>query len=88
MPGPALSEDTPLDVERLQVEGWRRMSPAQKAAVVSGLTQAAYDVALAGVRHRYPGASPREHFLRLAIITLGSDLAMKAYPEIATLDPA
>jgi hypothetical protein len=83
-----LSADTSRAVERLQVEGWRRMSAAEKAAIVSGLTQAAYDVALAGVRHRHPDASPREHFLRLAIITLGPDLALKAYPEIAALDQA
>jgi hypothetical protein len=31
--------------------------------------------------------SPREVFLRLAIVTLGEDLARKAYPEIAALDP-
>ena len=62
------------------------MSPAEKAAIVTGLTQAAYDLALAGVRARFPDASPREHFLRLAIVTLGPDLARQAYPEIATLD--
>ena len=61
------------------------MSPADKAAIVSGLTQAAYDLAAAGVRHRYPHASPREHFLRLAIVTLGQALAEKAYPEIQQL---
>lgn len=59
------------------------MSAAEKAAMVSGLTQMAYDLALAGVRHRYPDASPREQFLRLAIVTLGPDLARRAYPEIA-----
>jgi hypothetical protein len=64
------------------------MSPAEKAAVITGLTQAAYDIALAGVRQRYPDASAREHFLRLAILTLGSELAAKAYPEISALDPA
>jgi hypothetical protein len=88
MPGPALSADTPHEVECLQVGGWRRMSPAQKAAIVTGLTQAAYDMALAGVRQRYPDASPREQFLRLAILTLGSELAAKAYPDIAALDLA
>ena len=61
------------------------MSPAEKAAIVTGLTQAAHDLALAGVRARFPDASPREHFLRLALITLGPDLARQAYPEIATL---
>ena len=47
MAGIRLSDDTSEDVERLQVEGWRRMSAEQKAAIVTGLTQAAYDLARA-----------------------------------------
>ena len=62
------------------------MSPAEKYAIVSGLTAAAYQLALAGVRFRHPGASDREHFLRLAIVTLGLDLARQAYPEIDAMD--
>ncbi len=62
------------------------MSADEKAAIVSGLTQTVYELALAGVRHRYPDAAPREQFLRLAIVTLGADLARKAYPDIAGLD--
>ena len=82
----ALSQDTSPEIERLQIEQWRKMTAEQKAATVSGLTQAVYELARAGVQHRHPGASPREQFLRLAIVTLGSDLARKAYPEIAALD--
>jgi hypothetical protein len=40
-----LALDTPPDVERLQVERWRQMSPAAKAEIVTGLTQAAHDLA-------------------------------------------
>jgi len=81
-----LSQDTSLDVELLQVEGWRRMSSEQKAATISGLTQAVFDLARAGVRHRHPNASPHEQFLRLAVIVLGPDLARQVYPDTATLD--
>ena len=80
-----LCRDTSLEVERLQIEGWRRMSAAEKAALVTGLTHAAYTMALAGVRHRHPGASPREQFLHLAIATLGPRLACAAYPDAAGL---
>jgi hypothetical protein len=82
-----LSADTSPEIERRQIERWRQMSAAEKGALVTGLTQAVYDLARAGVRHRYPDASPREAFLRLAIVTLGADLARKAYPDIAALDP-
>jgi hypothetical protein len=63
------------------------MTAAEKAAIVSGLTEAAYELARAGIRHRYPNASPREQFLRLALVTLGPDLAAKAYPDVTLLNP-
>lgn len=81
-----LAEDTDADVEARQIAGWRRMTDREKAALISGLTQASFAMALAGVRQRWPDASAREHFLRLAIITLGVELATKAYPEILGLN--
>jgi hypothetical protein len=81
-----LSADTSAEVERLQIERWRAMSAAEKVAIVTGLTRAAFELAAAGVRQRYPGATDREQFLRLAIVTLGPELARKAYPDCAALD--
>ena len=78
-----LNLDTSPDIERRQVEAWRVMSSAQKASLVSGLTNAAYAMTRAGVRQRHPGDTPREHFLRVAIIVLGPDLAVRAYPDAA-----
>jgi len=86
VPPKPLSADTSPEIEHLQIERWRQMSAGEKAAMVSGLTKAAYELALAGVRHRHPNASPREQFLRLAIVTLGPDLARKAYPELDVMD--
>jgi hypothetical protein len=80
-----LTADTSPDIERRQVAAWRAMTPAHKAELISALTRTAREMALAGVRHRFPGASPREHFLRLAMLTLGPDLARRAYPEIEHL---
>ena len=81
-----LALDTSPEIERLQIEAWRRMSAAEKAAAITGLTRAAYTMTCAGVRHRYPSASPRELFLRTAIVTLGWKLAAAAYPDAAALD--
>jgi hypothetical protein len=86
VPAEPLSLDTSPEIERLLIQRWREMSAAEKAAIVSGLTQAVYDLALAGIRHRHPDASPREHFLRLAMITLGPDLARRVYPDLAAMD--
>ena len=78
-----LSLDTSPDIERRQVDAWRRMSAADKAATVTGLTRAAWEMTAAGVRQRYPDASSRERFLRVAVIVLGPELACKAYPDAA-----
>jgi hypothetical protein len=40
---------------------------------------------LAGIRHRYPHASERECFLRLAAIRLGVETTRRIYPEAAEL---
>ena len=80
-----LADDTPRDIEQRQIEGWRRMTPSEKADLIVALSQATRDMALAGIRHRYPHASPREQFLRLAMLTLGTELARRAYPEIDRL---
>jgi len=61
------------------------MSPAEKLELVSGLTRAARDFCLAGIRLRHPGASDDEVRIRFALITLGSELTAKAYPEAAGL---
>lgn len=79
----ALNLDTSPDIERRQVDAWRQMSAAQKAETVTGLTRASYAMTCAGVRQRHPDESPRQHFLRVAIIVLGPDLARLAYPDAA-----
>ena len=62
------------------------MTPSEKLSLVIRLSDTVRQLALAGVRQRYPDASPREQFLRLAMVTLGDDLARKAYPEIELME--
>jgi hypothetical protein len=88
VPPAPLNADTDGQIERLQIEAWRRMTPAEKAAIVTGLTEAAIDLALAGIRDRYPDATPREQFLRLAIVRLGSDLACQGVSRRGASAPA
>lgn len=80
-----LSSDTSLEAERIQVELWRRMSPAEKLHAVSEISRAAEQLSLAGIRLRHPEASEHECLLRLAILKLGRELACKVYPEAAHL---
>jgi hypothetical protein len=86
MDGFPLASDTDPAIEQRQIEAWRRMTPADKLELVMRMSAAVRALALAGVRARYPAAPPREQFLRLAQVTLGDDLARRAYPEIAALD--
>ncbi len=81
-----LAEDTEPAIEQMQIERWRQMTPDEKAAIVTRLTQTAFELARAGIRARHPAASSREQVLRLAVIVLGDDLARKVYPEVAELD--
>ncbi len=84
MPRP-VADDTPLEVECLQQGLWRDMSRESKAHLVAGLCQGVREAALAGIRLRHPAAGPREQFLRLALLTLGRELAVAAFPDAAGL---
>src|SRR5688572_27460663 len=72
--------DTASPASDAQAARWREMSPAQKAALVAALTRATRQIAEAGIAARYPDASPRERFRRLAILQLGHALAVQVYP--------
>jgi hypothetical protein len=80
-----LSRDTNADVERLQIEAWRRMSPLEKTGVMSQASSDALTLALSGIRQRHPGASDRECFIRLAALQLGSTLVRQVYPDASQI---
>jgi hypothetical protein len=66
-------------VERLQAEGYRRLTPTQKLAVVRGLTQAVHRLALADIRRRHPQADERERRLRLVSRWIDADTMRRAF---------
>jgi hypothetical protein len=71
--------DTNPKVEAFIVEGYRRMSAAQKMARVTELTRAVQQLALADIRRRYPTADVREQSLRLASRWLEPELMRRAF---------
>jgi hypothetical protein len=77
-----LAGDTAAHAEALQVRAWRAMSPAQIARLVDDLSSAVRALALAGLRERHPAATEPELVARLAEITLGAELAHRAYPTL------
>lgn len=74
------------EIVRMQRDALRRMTPEQKMRLVRDLNRAADAMAEAGIRDRYPAASDREVFLRLAVRKLGYRLASAVYPEVETLE--
>lgn len=74
------AEDTPPDVRALMIEGYRRMSPAEKLQRVVDLNRAVESLARARIRERYgPDLSEREEDLRLASLYLNRETMIRAF---------
>jgi len=73
------TNDTHPRVDAILIEGYRRMSPAQKLERVRALTQAVQELAMLDVRRRHPNADAREQALRLASRWIDPDLMVRAF---------
>jgi hypothetical protein len=71
--------DTPPEIEMLIVEGYRKMSAAQKLRIMQDLIRTAHLLALSDIKRRYPNAVKRELQLRLASRWLEPELMRKAF---------
>jgi hypothetical protein len=72
MPVPS---DTSPDAERVLIEGYRRMSPAEKLERVAALNRALVALSTARLRAQYGAAiPPRELRLRLAALRLEPEI--------------
>lgn len=75
-----LSRDTPPDIERQLIEGYRRMSPRQKLQHVASLNRAVREMARARLRRQYgTDLSERELRLRVAALHLPRDVMIQAF---------
>jgi Ser/Thr protein kinase RdoA (MazF antagonist) len=66
-------EDTSPEAEAILIQGYRRMSPAQKLHRVEDLTRTVQLMALARIRTQHPNATEREVKLRLASLWLDAE---------------
>ncbi len=78
--------DTPPETERVLFAMLREMPPWRKLEMVAQLNQAGRELALAGLKMRYPNATPDELRRRLADILLGNDLATRVYGPVSKVD--
>ena len=73
------SPDTDPTVERYLFDRLRRLPPWRKAEMLSASTRAAYELALAGLRQRYPAASAAEVRKRYAALVLGREASLALF---------
>lgn len=73
------SADVTPEIEAIVVDGWRRMSPAEKVRQVRELTRTTRRFALAGLRDRHPNASDEELRRRLAAFWLDREMMVRVF---------
>jgi hypothetical protein len=71
--------DTPPEIQKILIEGYRRMTPQQKMQRVSEMTKAVQQLALARIRKKYGDISERERRLRLASLWLDRDTMIRVF---------
>jgi len=77
-----LSPDTSPYIEQMQIERLRQMPAWRKLALVGEMNRAVRDLALAGLRQRYPQDTPAQRQRRLADLLLGAELAARVYGPV------
>jgi hypothetical protein len=76
---PPYYTDTSPKMEALQVQLLRTAPPWQNMKMLAGLNASARELAMAGLRKRFPNESEAELRRRLADLLLGLELAGKLY---------
>jgi hypothetical protein len=71
--------DTPPEIEQMLIEGYRKMSAAQKLQIMQDLNRTAQLLALGDIKRRHPNASKRELQLRLASRWIEPELMKEAF---------
>lgn len=71
--------DTSIEAERILLERYRAMTPAEKIAIARALTRTVHELALAGARLRHPEATDDELRLHVAATRLPRDVMAAAF---------
>lgn len=77
-----MNRDTTPEAEAVLVRLWRETPGWRKWEMMEELNRAARELALAGLRRRYPDASPEELRRRLADLLLGPELAAQVFGSV------
>ena len=72
-------EDSHKNIKKVQIEGYRRMTPAEKMKRVSELTKAVQQLALIRIRQQYGDIPEKEQKLRLASLWLDRETMIRVF---------
>ncbi len=81
------TSDTSDTARGVLAQVFRRMSPADKAAIVEQMSNEARELARCGIRSRHPEYGPDEVEHALHRLLLGDELADRAWPSFTHLRP-
>ena len=76
---PQSPKDTHPAAEKIQLEIIRQMPPWRKIELVFEMSDTVSELAIVGIRHRYPGINEDVLHRRYADLVLEEDLAQKVY---------
>jgi hypothetical protein len=79
MPYRTQSPDTHPEIERRLIEGYRRMSAAEKLRCLQQLVDTARALQTVGIRSRRPGITEEELRLRLASHSIPAELMRRVF---------
>lgn len=81
-PDGARPADTTPEAWELMKSVWRRMAPQERFELAASMSQEAKEMTLAGIRRKFPGASPEKILHVYATRCYGPELADAAFgPE-------
>jgi hypothetical protein len=80
---PIQSADAESFAEKLLFDHYRRMTPREKAAMLSDMCRGVNQLMMAGLRQRHPGLDEAALELKAAALRLGRDKVL----EITGIDP-
>ncbi len=81
------AEDTTPDIHRRQMLAYERLGPQGRAELGLALSQAVYEGALSGIRHRHPEYTPHEVIRAYVHMVHGAEVARATWPDKRLLSP-
>ncbi len=71
--------DTPPQIQKILIEGYRAMTPQQKARCVNEMSKAVRAMALSRIREQYGEISESEVLLRLGALWLDRETMIRVF---------